>query len=149
MKRSTLESKHLMRRAEDLIAAASNRYRITVQVANRAQRRRYEDFDAVDDHKMKPVIRAVIEMSDELTQYIWFQTCGREHCRIAFSLKGGIVSNCNRCILNINRGGIKTNSHAQTHIKWNGIRRSKGCSISKYIKRICLNGSQSIRNGLS
>lgn len=57
-----------MRRAEDLIAAASNRYRITVQVANRAQRRRYEDFDAVDDHKMKPVIRAVIEMSDELTQ---------------------------------------------------------------------------------
>lgn len=68
MKRSTLESKHLMRRAEDLIAAASNRYRITVQVANRAQRRRYEDFDAVDDHKMKPVIRAVIEMSDELTQ---------------------------------------------------------------------------------
>ncbi|MEM9215867.1 MAG: DNA-directed RNA polymerase subunit omega [Cyanobacteria bacterium P01_F01_bin.150] len=68
MKRSTIESKHLMRRAEDLIAAASNRYRITVQVANRAQRRRYEDFDAVDDHKMKPVIRAVIEMSDELTQ---------------------------------------------------------------------------------
>lgn len=57
-----------MRRAEDLISAASNRYRITVQVANRAQRRRYEDFDAVDDHKMKPVIRAVIEMSDELTQ---------------------------------------------------------------------------------
>lgn len=68
MKRSTIESKHLMRRAEDLISAASNRYRITVQVANRAQRRRYEDFDAVDDHKMKPVIRAVIEMSDELTQ---------------------------------------------------------------------------------
>ena len=68
MKRSTIESKHLMRRAEDLIAAASNRYRITVQVANRAQRRRYEDFDSMDDHKMKPVIRAVIEMSDELTQ---------------------------------------------------------------------------------
>ncbi|NEQ97637.1 MAG: DNA-directed RNA polymerase subunit omega [Cyanothece sp. SIO2G6] len=68
MKRSSIDSQHLMRRAEDLITAASNRYRITVQVANRAQRRRYEDFDAVDDHKMKPVIRAVIEMSDELTQ---------------------------------------------------------------------------------
>ena len=68
MKRSTIDNKHLMRRAEDLVAAASNRYRITVQVANRAQRRRYEDFDAMDDHKMKPVIRAVIEMSDELTQ---------------------------------------------------------------------------------
>jgi len=39
-----------------------------VQVANRAQRRRFEDFDSLDDPKMKPVIRAIIEMSDELTQ---------------------------------------------------------------------------------
>ena len=68
MKRHTIESAQLMRRAEDLINAASNRYRITVQVANRAQRRRYEEFDRLDDPKMKPVIRAVIEMSDELTQ---------------------------------------------------------------------------------
>ena len=68
MKRPTIDSKQLMRRAEDLITAASNRYRITVQVATRAQRRRYEDFDREDDPKMKPVIRAVIEMSDELTQ---------------------------------------------------------------------------------
>ncbi|MEM7771307.1 MAG: DNA-directed RNA polymerase subunit omega [Cyanobacteria bacterium P01_E01_bin.6] len=68
MKRHAIETAQLMRRAEDLINAASNRYRITVQVANRAQRRRYEEFDSVDDPKMKPVIRAVIEMSDELTQ---------------------------------------------------------------------------------
>ncbi len=67
-KRSAIDSQELMRRAEDLIKAASNRYRITVQVAHRAQRRRYEDFDNLDDPKMKPVIRAVIEMSDELTQ---------------------------------------------------------------------------------
>jgi DNA-directed RNA polymerase subunit omega len=64
----TLDTSQLMRRAEDLIGAASNRYRITVQVANRAQRRRYEEFDNYDDPKMKPVIRAIIEMSDELTQ---------------------------------------------------------------------------------
>jgi DNA-directed RNA polymerase subunit omega len=58
-----------MYRAEDLIAAASNRYRITVQVANRAKRRRYEDFENGDDSMMmKPVLRAIIEMSDELTQ---------------------------------------------------------------------------------
>lgn len=57
-----------MRRAEELIGAASNRYRITVQVANRAKRRRYEDFDNPDDPMMKPVLRAIIEMSDELTQ---------------------------------------------------------------------------------
>ena len=57
-----------MRRTEDLITAASNRYRITVQVANRAQRRRFEEFDSLDESKMKPVLRAIVEMSDELTQ---------------------------------------------------------------------------------
>ena len=67
-KRSALDTTQLMRRAEDLVNAASNRYRITVQVANRAQRRRFEEFDSMDDPKMKPVIRAIIEMSDELTQ---------------------------------------------------------------------------------
>jgi DNA-directed RNA polymerase subunit omega len=70
LKRSKFETTQtqIMHRAEELIEAASNRYRITVQVANRAKRRRYEDFDNVDDPMMKPVIRAIIEMSDELTQ---------------------------------------------------------------------------------
>jgi DNA-directed RNA polymerase subunit omega len=70
LKRSKFETtqSQIMHRAEELIDAASNRYRITVQVANRAKRRRYEDFDNVDDPMMKPVIRAIIEMSDELTQ---------------------------------------------------------------------------------
>lgn len=67
-KRHTFDSTQLMRRADDLISAASNRYRITVQVANRAKRRRFEDFESVDDSGMKPVMRAIIEMSDELTQ---------------------------------------------------------------------------------
>jgi DNA-directed RNA polymerase subunit omega len=57
-----------MRRADELISAASNRYRITVQVANRAKRRRFEDFDGPEDLSMKPIMRAIIEMSDELTQ---------------------------------------------------------------------------------
>ncbi|MBW4464126.1 MAG: DNA-directed RNA polymerase subunit omega [Pegethrix bostrychoides GSE-TBD4-15B] len=68
LKRNNIDTTQLMRRAEDLIDAASNRYRITVQVANRAQRNRYQEFDNLDDHKMKPVIRAIMEMSDELTQ---------------------------------------------------------------------------------
>jgi DNA-directed RNA polymerase subunit omega len=67
-KRPTIDSAQLMRRADELISAASNRYRITVQVANRAKRRRFEDFDNNDDSAMKPVLRAIIEMSDELTQ---------------------------------------------------------------------------------
>jgi len=67
-KRSTFDTMHLMRRAEELINSSSNRYRVTVQVANRAKRRRFEEFDNLDDPKMKPVIRAIMEMSDELTQ---------------------------------------------------------------------------------
>ena len=39
-----------------------------MQVATRAKRRRYEDFENLDDPLMKPVLRAIIEMSDELTQ---------------------------------------------------------------------------------
>ena len=68
MKRLSLATTQLMRRTEDLISAASNRYRITVQVANRAQRRRFEEFDSLDESRMKPVLRAIVEMSDELTQ---------------------------------------------------------------------------------
>jgi DNA-directed RNA polymerase subunit omega len=61
-------SSEIIQRAEELISAASNRYRITVQVANRAKRRRYEDFEGNDDPSLKPVKRAILEMSDELTQ---------------------------------------------------------------------------------
>ncbi len=68
MKRLPFDNQQVMRRTEDLISAASNRYRITVQVANRAQRRRFEEFDNMDESKMKPVLRAIVEMSDELTQ---------------------------------------------------------------------------------
>ncbi|MGF1493890.1 MAG: DNA-directed RNA polymerase subunit omega [Microcoleaceae cyanobacterium] len=67
-KRSSIDSTEMTRRASDLVSAASNRYRITVQVANRAKRCRYEDFDSADEGMMKPVLRAIVEMSDELTQ---------------------------------------------------------------------------------
>jgi DNA-directed RNA polymerase subunit omega len=56
-----------MYRAEELMRAAKNRYHITVRVANRAKRRRYEEMDNIEDPMMKPAIRAIIEMSDELT----------------------------------------------------------------------------------
>jgi len=67
-KRSNIDSTEMTRRAADLVSAASNRYKITVQVANRAKRCRYEDFDSMDENIMKPVLRAIVEMSDELTQ---------------------------------------------------------------------------------
>ncbi len=67
-RKSSFESSQIMYRSEELMSAASNRYRITVQIANRAKRRRYEEFESLEDPMMKPVIRAIIEMSDELTQ---------------------------------------------------------------------------------
>ncbi|GAB4215786.1 MAG: DNA-directed RNA polymerase subunit omega [Synechococcales cyanobacterium] len=57
----------LIQRMEELITTSKNRYRITVQVANRAKRRRYEDFDDYEDG-IKPIPRAIIEMYDEMTQ---------------------------------------------------------------------------------
>lgn len=67
-KHSHFDNTQIMYRAEELLDAASNRYKITVQVANRAKRRRYEDIDVHDEVMMKPVLRAIVEMSDELTQ---------------------------------------------------------------------------------
>ncbi|MDX2273577.1 MAG: DNA-directed RNA polymerase subunit omega [Cyanobacteriota bacterium] len=67
-KHLAIENSELMRRVEDLINASKNRYRITVLVATRAKRRRYEEPDDIDDSWMKPIRRAVIEMSDELTE---------------------------------------------------------------------------------
>jgi DNA-directed RNA polymerase subunit omega len=65
---SHFDSIQIAYRAEELIGAASNRYKITVQVANRAKKRHRYEADNVDDPTIKPVMRAIIEMSDELTQ---------------------------------------------------------------------------------
>lgn len=68
-KRPTIDTTQIMRRAEELVDASSNRYRITVQVANRAKkRRRRENLEDFEDAGMKSVMLAIIEMSDELTQ---------------------------------------------------------------------------------
>ncbi len=68
-KRPTLETAQIMQRAEELISSASNRYRITVQVASRAKKRRHRDnLEDIDDCGIKPVMQAIIEMSDELMQ---------------------------------------------------------------------------------
>ncbi len=67
MTQPVIETAELMYRVEQLVDAAANRYRITVQVANRAKRRRYEDLND-DDSSYKPVLRAIYEMSDEMNE---------------------------------------------------------------------------------
>ncbi len=63
-----IESTQIIYKTEELLEVASNRFKITVQVANRAKRRKYEDIDIVDDPRIKPVIRAILEMADEISQ---------------------------------------------------------------------------------
>jgi DNA-directed RNA polymerase subunit omega len=67
LKKNNFDSSQIMYRSDELMNAASNRYKITVAVANRAKQRRFEDFDNLED-TMKPVLRAIVEMSDEITQ---------------------------------------------------------------------------------
>jgi DNA-directed RNA polymerase subunit omega len=63
-----LNYNQVLYKTEELLDAASNRYKITIQVANRAKRRRYEDIDILDDLKVKPIVRAILEMVDEISQ---------------------------------------------------------------------------------
>ena len=63
-----LNYNQVLYKTEELLDAASNRYKITIQVANRAKRRRYEDLDILDDLKIKPIVRAILEMVDEISQ---------------------------------------------------------------------------------
>nr|WGH12860.1 putative DNA-directed RNA polymerase subunitomega [Echinothamnion sp.] len=55
-------------KTEELLELTQNRYKITIQVANRAKRRKYEDIDIIDDPINKPIIKAIIEMVDEITE---------------------------------------------------------------------------------
>lgn len=67
-KNNSIESHQITYKTEELLEAAGNRFRITVKVANRAKRRKYEDIDIIEDPLVKPVIRAILEMVDEITQ---------------------------------------------------------------------------------
>nr|YP_010195490.1 DNA-directed RNA polymerase omega chain [Gracilaria baiana]UAD82887.1 DNA-directed RNA polymerase omega chain [Gracilaria baiana] len=55
-------------RTEELLNISSNRYKITIQIANRAKRKKYEDLDIIDDPNTKPIIRSILEMVDEIKQ---------------------------------------------------------------------------------
>ena len=64
-----MNSKDLAQRAESLIRHSSNRYLTTVRIAFRAKQRRFDDFDGLlEDSMIKPVQRAIIDLSDEQDQ---------------------------------------------------------------------------------
>ena len=63
------EAKELAKRGESLIRKSSTRYLPTVRIAFRAKQRRFDDFEGLlDDSMVKPVQRAIIELSDEQDQ---------------------------------------------------------------------------------
>ena len=64
-----LSSQDLAKRGESLIRQSSNRYLTPVRIAFRAKQRRFDDFDGLlEESSVKPVQRAIIELSDEQDQ---------------------------------------------------------------------------------
>ena len=74
-----------------MIRHSSNRYLTTVRIAYRAKQRRFDDFDGLlDDSMVKPVQRAIIELSDEQDQPDLLPGCGgfRGRCGRAVEKRG-------------------------------------------------------------
>lgn len=63
-----ISSNQIIYKTEELLDISNNRYRVTLQIANRAKRKKYEDIDIIEDPFVKPIIRAILEMVDEITQ---------------------------------------------------------------------------------
>ena len=66
--KNKIDLKNITYKTEELLDIVENRYKITIQIANRAKRRKYEDVDIIDDPLNKPIIKAIIEMVDEITE---------------------------------------------------------------------------------
>ena len=64
-----VDSTDLAKRGESLIRHSTNRYLMTVRIAFRAKQRRFDDFDGLlEESSVKPVHRAIVELSDEQDQ---------------------------------------------------------------------------------
>ena len=64
-----VDHQDLAKRGESLIRQSSNRYLTTVRIAFRAKQRRFDDFDGLlEESSVKPVKRAIVELSDEQDQ---------------------------------------------------------------------------------
>ena len=69
MLKSSVDAHDLAMRGESLIRHSTNRYLTTVRIAFRAKQRRFDDFDGLlEESSVKPVHRAIVELSDEQDQ---------------------------------------------------------------------------------
>jgi len=63
-----IDLQYVIYKTEELLELTENRYKITVQIANRAKKRKYEDIDVIDDPINKPVIKTILEIVDEIIE---------------------------------------------------------------------------------
>jgi len=63
-----IDLQKIIYKTEELLEMAQNRYKVTIQISNRAKRRKYEEIDIIDDPINKPIIKAIIEMVEEITE---------------------------------------------------------------------------------
>ena len=69
MNSAGVDARDLAKRGESLIRQSTNRYLTTVRIAFRAKQRRFDDFDGLlEESSVKPVQRAIVELSDEQDQ---------------------------------------------------------------------------------
>nr|YP_009296623.1 hypothetical protein Apop_073 [Apophlaea sinclairii]AOM65763.1 hypothetical protein Apop_073 [Apophlaea sinclairii] len=60
-----IHNSHIIYKIERLLDSSNNRYNITLKVSERAKMKKYEDLDIVTESELKPVIRAIIEITNE------------------------------------------------------------------------------------
>lgn len=65
---SYLDTKQILYKTEQLLEKSQNRYQITLKVANRSKRRKYDNMEIIDDSRVKPVIRSIIDIVNKMVQ---------------------------------------------------------------------------------
>nr|YP_001019167.1 DNA-directed RNA polymerase subunit omega [Chlorokybus atmophyticus]ABM87972.1 hypothetical chloroplast RF61 [Chlorokybus atmophyticus]WKT05675.1 hypothetical chloroplast RF61 [Chlorokybus atmophyticus] len=67
------DSQEILYRSEFLLNFASNRYKLTIKVANRAKFHRYQDYDAFNNPSIRPITKTICEMVDDINQFLYVE----------------------------------------------------------------------------
>nr|YP_010338748.1 DNA-directed RNA polymerase omega subunit [Glaucosphaera vacuolata]UNJ18698.1 DNA-directed RNA polymerase omega subunit [Glaucosphaera vacuolata] len=60
---SKIDDHCILSKTEQILKNTNNRYQITLQIAQLSKIHKDEEMDIVDDSKMKPIIRTILELS--------------------------------------------------------------------------------------
>ena len=61
-----MKNDSILRETEELLHSAYNRYHIVLQIVQRAKRKKYEELNLVTTVEIKPIVRAITEMANEI-----------------------------------------------------------------------------------